>query len=142
MSESAITMTEKIIVKDEMDVIVARLRAREVARGIGFTTVDQARISLAAGELARVLAQNMDGPGEIIISGINTPGHVGVQVISTETKGAGSVLETVDGAVQDNGRINGLAKAIDLVDEGLVEDQGDQGTRVTLMKWLTNRSEL
>jgi len=139
MSEMAISMTERVIVNNDMDVIVARLRAREVARGIGFSTVDQARISLAAGELARVLAQNMDGPGEIIISGINTPGHVGVQVISTESTNAGSDTETFDNAAEDNGRMDGLAKAIDLVDEGLVEDQGKNGTRVTLMKWLTKQ---
>jgi serine/threonine-protein kinase RsbT len=137
MSETTIKTTERVIVNDDMDVIVARLRAREVARGIGFATVDQARISLAAGELARVLAQNMDGPGEIVISGINTPGQVGVQVISIESKTPSPSPEPSDDAAQDDGRMDGLAKAIDLVDEGSVEDQGEQGTRVTLMKWLT-----
>jgi serine/threonine-protein kinase RsbT len=134
MSET--TTTEKVIVNDDMDVIVARLRAREVARVLGFATVDQARISLAAGELARVLARNMGGPGEILISGINTPGHVGIQVISIESKNARPGTHPSDHADRDDGRMDGLAKAIDLVDEGSVEDQGEQGTRVTLMKWL------
>jgi serine/threonine-protein kinase RsbT len=129
---------KKIIINNDLDIVVARLRAREVAKEIGFGTIDQARISLAAGELARVLTRNTSGPGEIVISGIHTDGHLGIQVMSVSPKAAGGHIPALAGA--DNmlpTADNQLSGAIALVDEGLVEDEGEQGTRITLMKWLS-----
>jgi serine/threonine-protein kinase RsbT len=128
----------KIIINNDLDIVVARLRAREVAKEIGFGTIDQARISLAAGELARVLTRNLSGPGEIVISGIHTDGHLGIQVISVSPKTSGQKLPGTTAA--DGTPLaaeNELSGAMALVDEGVVEDQGEQGTRITLMKWLS-----
>jgi serine/threonine-protein kinase RsbT len=129
---------KKIIINNDLDIVVARLRAREVAKEIGFGTIDQARISLAAGELARVLTKNTSGPGEIVISGIHTDGHLGIQVISVSPKTADNKVQTVttpgSALHPTNNEISG---AMALVDEGLVEDEGEQGTRITLMKWLS-----
>ena len=71
----------KITIHNGLDIVVARLKAREVARVLGFGTIDQARISLAAGELARTLANSIKGEGEIVISGTNTNGQIGIQVV-------------------------------------------------------------
>jgi serine/threonine-protein kinase RsbT len=128
----------KIIINNDLDIVVARLRAREVAKEIGFGTIDQARISLAAGELARVLTRNLSGPGEIVISGIHTDGHLGIQVMSVSPKTSGQKLQ--DATAADGTPLaaeNELSGAMALVDEGVVEDQGEQGTRITLMKWLS-----
>ncbi len=134
MSETAESTVKRVLINSDLDIIVARLRAREVARSLGFGTIDQARISLAAGELARVLAQNMDEQGEIVISGVNAEGHMGIQVISINPKGTGqpAAPENAGEEIGDNT----LSSVLGLVDEGFVEDQGEQGTRVTLMKWL------
>jgi serine/threonine-protein kinase RsbT len=126
-----------IIINNDLDVVVARLRAREVAKEIGFGTIDQARISLAAGELARVLTRNMSAPGEIVISGIHTDGHLGIQVMSVSPKTTGERLHSA--AEGENTLLTAesqLSSAMALVDEGVVEDKGEQGTRITLMKWL------
>ena len=53
------SINRKITIHNDLDIVVARLKAREVARELGFGTIDQARISLAAGELARTLASSM-----------------------------------------------------------------------------------
>jgi len=134
MSETTKSTVKRVLINNDLDIIVARLRAREVARSLGFGTIDQARISLAAGELARVLAKNMDEQGEIVISGVNAEGHMGIQVISVNPKSTekSKSPETNSGDWQEET----LTSVLNLVDEGFVEDQGDQGTRVTLMKWL------
>ena len=38
----------KIYINNDLDVVTARMQAREMARQLGFRTADQARISLAA----------------------------------------------------------------------------------------------
>ncbi|MCI0395698.1 MAG: hypothetical protein L0332_25160 [Chloroflexi bacterium] len=123
--------TRRIIIHSDLDIIVARLKAREVAREMGFSTIDQARISLAAGELARALAKVMDSSGEIVISGINANGQCGVQVISVTPQAGPDGLENAGGVTDDH--YPEMADVAALVDECRVENQG---TRVTLMKWL------
>ena len=135
MSEAATSTSKRVEINNDLDIIVARLRAREVARSLGFGTIDQARISLAAGELARVLAQNMEEQGEILISGVNAEGHMGIQVISTSPKASTQPAEASDQAEEWDEEA--FSSVLGLVDEGFVEDQGDQGMRVTLMKWLS-----
>ena len=131
-------ISKRIIIHNDLDIAVARLQARDVAREIGFGTVDQARISLAAGELARVLSKGMGGKGEIIISGTNNGGNIGIQVVSSSPKHTNNseahqnhTDTTPSNSQQD------MSSALSLVDEYIVEDQGNQGTRVTLMKWLS-----
>ena len=63
MNKATRTITERIPIKSDLDIVAARLKVREVARDMGFGTIDQARISLAASELARTLAQNIGGQG-------------------------------------------------------------------------------
>lgn len=134
MSETSKSTVKRVIINNDLDIIVARLRAREIARDLGFGTIDQARISLAAGELARTLAENVGQQGEIVISGVQTKGHMGIQVVSINPKAAAqaSESETADGTEDST-----LSSVLGLVDEGFVEDKGEQGTRITLMKWLS-----
>jgi serine/threonine-protein kinase RsbT len=137
MSETAKNTTKRVLIHTDLDIIVARLRAREIARSMGFGTIDQARISLAAGELARVMANNMDEQGEILISGINTQGQLGIQVISVYPGGMPSATSSDNSVIADQWKDKALSDVMGLVDEGFVESSEDQGTRVTLMKWLS-----
>jgi anti-sigma regulatory factor (Ser/Thr protein kinase) len=105
-----------------------------MARQIGFGTADQARISLAASELARLLVWQIGAqPGEIILSPTNKNGHPGMQVACLLS------FEQISG---DNEAAElprsgaGLEGARQLVDESFIEPQGDKYARVTLMKWL------
>ncbi len=136
MSDTTQSTVKRVLISTDLDIIVARLRAREVARSLGFGTIDQARISLAAGELARVLAKNMDEQGEIVISGVNAQGHKGIQVISVNPKAVSRITKPMGQTVVEEMDNDTLSSVLGLVDEGFVEDQGEHGTRVTLMKWL------
>ncbi|OQY48017.1 MAG: hypothetical protein B6242_03525 [Anaerolineaceae bacterium 4572_78] len=119
--------TTRILINDDSDIITARIQARKIARQVGFGTVDQARISLAASELARLLIKfNIDVPAEILISRTASHGHSGIEVVGINPNIEDALQTTQDSA---------LLGAIELVDEYLVENS-EQGIRVTLMKWL------
>ena len=47
--------SKTIAVRDEFDVVTVRMRVRELARALGFSLVDQARIALATSSSARAL---------------------------------------------------------------------------------------
>jgi serine/threonine-protein kinase RsbT len=126
------SINRRIPINNELDIVIARLQARAVARELGFSTIDQARISLAAGDLARVLAQTVQSTGEIVISGANAQGHIGIQVVGVNP----NTVEEKEPS-QANAQKQEFFNAGSLVDEYLVENQEDNGTRVTLMKWLS-----
>ena len=67
-------MDNTIFVSSDLDVVMARIEARKLAKQMGFNTADQARISLAASELARALSWNNEAPGEIIFSAASQNG--------------------------------------------------------------------
>ncbi len=124
----------KIYINNDLDIVTARMQAREMARQIGFGTTDQARISLAASELARLLAWNTGKkPGEITLSPTNKNGHPGMQVACLLSFDQISS----DSEADQTPKQRGLDGARQLVDESSVEPQGDKYARVTLLKWLT-----
>jgi serine/threonine-protein kinase RsbT len=129
------TKERRIYVNNDLDVVVARMQAREMAKEIGFGTADQARISLAASELARVLSWNTSYSGEIILESTSRNGQSGIQINCLVTIGA---TPTPDEADQEAnvGRFRSIAGARQLVDESVMEAEGSKYTRVTLLKWL------
>lgn len=137
----------KIFVQDEVDVALVRLRTREIARAMGFGTVAQARISLAAGELARALSFAHTGQREIVITGTDTNGHVGIQVMcvapthfNSDNSNGNNVSVGLENQPQDENEAkvkHEIFNALNLIDDYLVEDQGYGGTRVTIKSWLS-----
>lgn len=130
------TLERKIYVNNDLDIVMARLQAREMAKQLGFGTADQARISLAASELARLLAWTVkQQPGEIVMSQASKNGHHGMQVTCLVC-----LQSTPDNPAADrneeSGQQHSLAGARYLVDESLIEPQNDASIRVTLTKWL------
>ena len=127
------SMERKIYINNDLDVVTARMQARELAKQMGFRTADQARISLAASELAKVLSWNTNVPGEIMMSDTSQNGHLGLRVVCTVK------LKYLAGADQSNqmsGLNRNLAGACQLVDESIVEEQDNTQALVTLIKWL------
>jgi serine/threonine-protein kinase RsbT len=127
----------KIYINNDLDVVTARMQAREMAKQLGFRTADQARISLAASELARVLSWNADSAGEIVMSDTSQNGHQGMQVAcQVELR----YLNTNDHRKQLDelsAPARSLAGACELVDESIVEERSNAQALVTLIKWLT-----
>ena len=130
MNETTKTVSKRIVINNDLDIVTARLRAREVAREMGFGTIDQARISLAASELARILVSGVASSGEILISGVNTNEHVGIQVTSIDA--TESDLSEIGQVKTEPIEDSALTNAMSLVDESLVEQVGHKRTRITL----------
>jgi serine/threonine-protein kinase RsbT len=115
----------RICINTDMDVAVARLQAREVARALGFGTVDQARISLATSELARSLSAVTPVMGEVWVSRLVRGTRIGLQIEYVHTE------RTTGGPI----RMADLVGAGHLMDECLVQDDPEHATHVTLVKW-------
>lgn len=112
-------------VHNETDIILARLRVRELARAQGFNVMNQARVSLAASSLARTLGLGGTHRGQITVEGLQDGGRsTGVRVVCTKT----------DGAEADYG-----AQTFDdlrlMVDELTVEELPSADLQVTMTKW-------
>ena len=126
----------RIYINNDLDIVVVRMQARELAKQMGFGTADQARISLAASELARVLSWNTEQAGEIIMADASENGQHGLRVACLVDLGRISAGNDTDGAQSVVASNRSLAGACQLVDESIVEEQDDNQARVTLIKWL------
>ncbi len=68
-----------VSLRSDWDVSVARMAARDLARRIGFSATDQARIATAASQLARqVVAGNTDG--RAVIRGVQRGTMQGIEL--------------------------------------------------------------
>ncbi|HSH04368.1 MAG TPA: hypothetical protein VLL52_17795 [Anaerolineae bacterium] len=127
-----ITSPKRIVIKNDLDIVVARLQAREIARDLGFNTSDQARISLAAGEIAKLLSSKGSTSGEILIAGVSNEQQVGIQVITTKLMNGHT---RYDYAATEKWSEDTLSAVLPLIDEGFVDQDDNRTTRVTLRKW-------
>lgn len=126
----------RIYVNNDLDIVVARMQTREMAKEMGFKTADQARISLAASELARVVSWDNSNTGELILSDANQNGHTGLQVTSLVKLAYMPTGDKADWAKEASVPGRSLAGACQLVDESIVEEQDSKYARVILIKWL------
>jgi len=130
-------MDNTIFVSSDLDVVMARIEARKLAKQMGFNTADQARISLAASELARALSWNNEAPGEINFSTASQNGQQGIQVVcfvKREYVAANNNGDTEPQEISIPNRC--LTGARQLVDESFIEEQEGQKAQITLIKWL------
>ncbi|MFK2826299.1 anti-sigma regulatory factor [Bacillus sp. B190/17] len=121
----------------EWDIVAARQLGRNVAKDLGFGTVDQARITTAISELARNIYLYAS-QGQVCIEKIEAVGKTGLIIIS-EDQGPGiqdirKVME--DGFSTSNGLGAGLPGVKRLVDEFTIESNPGEGTLVKAIKWL------
>jgi serine/threonine-protein kinase RsbT len=127
-----------IPVKSDLDIVSARVEGRNLAREMGFGTIDQARIATAISELARNVVLYA-GSGTVTIRVIATrDGRRGLEVLC-EDNGPGIAdlaLAQQDGYSTSGGLGMGLPGTRRLMDEFYIETELDVGTKVTVRKWL------
>ncbi len=88
---------ESIPINNDLDIVIARQKGREIAQGLGFSSIDLALIVTAISELTRNIityAQN----GFLILQVIEEQGHRGILVISMDQ---GPGIESIELALQD-----------------------------------------
>lgn len=132
---------ERVLIGGEDGIVVARQRAREIARQIGFGMVDQSRIATAVSELARnIVRYATGGAGEVtigVLPAVPQGRPMGIEIVAAD-KGPGIpdvALALQDGYTSGPGMGLGLPGARRLMDEMEIRSAPGEGTTVTIRKW-------
>ena len=134
------TIHSCVEIKNEWCIVASRQAGRDLAKELGFGTVDQARITTAISELARNIYLYAK-TGEIVIEIVeqsNPSLKKGLQVSAVD-KGPG--IEDVrqvmkDGFTTSGGLGAGLPGVRRLMDEFSIESTVGKGTTIVAIKWL------
>jgi signal transduction histidine kinase/CheY-like chemotaxis protein len=126
-----------VILRSEHDVVIARQRARQLARHLGFEGQDQARIATAVSEMARNVTQYAkEGRVEFSLEGSTAPQLLAIAV-TDEGPGIPNLDQILAGKYQSQtGMGLGLLGARRLMDQFRVDSAPGRGTRVQLRKFL------
>jgi serine/threonine-protein kinase RsbT len=125
-----------IPVREQADVAIARLRARELARLVGLAGAAVEAVAAAVSEIAQNIASHA-GWGEIALAPARRRGRHGLVVIARD---AGPGIDDIERAMEDGfstrGTLGlGLAAARRLMDEFALRSRPGSGTTVVMMKW-------
>ncbi|HEY0605518.1 MAG TPA: anti-sigma regulatory factor [Herpetosiphonaceae bacterium] len=125
-----------IMISSDLDIVAARMVARDTARALGFGAIDQARIATAISELARNIYLYA-GEGSVTVKEATNGLRRGIEVVC-EDRGPGIAdinLVMQDGYTSSKGMGMGLPGAKRLMDEFEISSRVGQGTRVICRKW-------
>ena len=126
-----------IPVEEELDIVSARQAGREVSRSLGFSLVDQTRITTAISELARNIILYA-GAGTITIRKVNRGPSLAIEIVA-EDNGPGIVdVEKAmkDGFSTSGGLGAGLPGVRRLMDEFELTTKVGKGTTIRAIKWI------
>lgn len=125
-----------ISIRSDLDIIAARMAAREFARKLGFSTIDQARIATATSELARIILTDA-GEGSISIWQLQPDSRSGIELVLEDKRTQGTDNHNIwQNWVDPCEHVaTGLTAVRRLMDE--LEIKNDNGTSVTVTcrKW-------
>ncbi|HLQ97740.1 MAG TPA: anti-sigma regulatory factor [Candidatus Dormibacteraeota bacterium] len=133
-------LKSSINIKYEWDIVEARQLGRDIARGLGFGTVDQARITTAISELARNIYLYA-GQGKMCFEVIENVNQKGICLIALdEGPGIKDIsLVMQDGFTTSGGLGTGLPGVKRLMDEFDVKSEIGKGTKIETIKWVRDK---
>jgi serine/threonine-protein kinase RsbT len=125
-------------VKTDLDIVSARVEGRNLARELGFGTIDQARIATAISELARNIVLYAPEGKVTVRAIVSDGGGQGIEVVCEDNGPGIANVELVmqDGYSTSSGLGMGLPGTTRLMDEFEIETKLGVGTRVTVRRWL------
>lgn|SRR5690606_17676425 len=124
-------------IQTEWDIVAARQLGRNVAKELGFGTVDQARITTAISELARNIYLYA-GQGKIEIQRLTENGVNGILIIAADSgPGIPDVRKVMEDGFSTSGGLGaGLPGVKRLMDDFKIETTLGEGTDIRATKWL------
>ena len=127
-----------IPVKSDLDIVSARVEGRNLAKEMGFGTIDQARIATAISELARNIVLYAPKGRVTVRAIVSDDGGQGIEVVCEDDGPGIANVELVmqDGYSTSSGLGMGLPGTKRLMDEFDIETRLGVGTKVTVRKWL------
>lgn len=130
-------LKSSINIHHEWDIVEARQLGRDIAKSLGFGSVDQARITTAISELARNIYLYA-GHGIMSFEIIEYVDRKGIRLIASD-KGPGIKdisLVMEDGYTTSGGLGTGLPGVKRLMDEFDLKSEVDKGTTIETIKWV------
>ncbi len=129
-------MPKVINIQSDLDIVAARMAARDMAKAMGFGAIDQARIATAISELARNIYLYA-GEGTVTVSEVQQGIRKGLEVVC-EDQGPGIEdisLVMTDGYTTSKGMGMGMPGARRLMDDFEIISIVGEGTKITCRKW-------
>jgi len=132
-----------IAIRHEQDVVIARQRAREIARLVGFDGQDQTRIATAVSEIVRnAFRYAKSGKVEFAIEGSSSPQLLLVRV-RDQGPGIADLAHVMSGQYRSTtGMGVGIIGAHRLMDKVEIDSKPGVGTDVLMKKILPHRAPL
>jgi serine/threonine-protein kinase RsbT len=126
-----------IPILSDLDIVMARVEGRNMARDLGFGVIDQARIATAISELTRNIVLYA-GTGAITLRPIETPQRRGLEIVCADTGPGITDVNLVmrEGYSSRRGLGMGLPGTRRLMDEFEIRSKSGEGTVITARKWL------
>ncbi|MDG5472820.1 anti-sigma regulatory factor [Jeotgalibacillus sp. ET6] len=126
-----------VTILNEWDIVAARQLGRNVAKELGFGTVDQARITTAISELARNIYLYA-GQGQLCIDRLNEHGKTGLRIIAAdEGPGIPDIRKVMEDGFSTSGGLGaGLPGVRRLMDDFNIDSNPGEGTDIRATKWL------
>ncbi len=136
--DTSIGALSVISIRSDLDIIAARMAVRDVARKIGFSTVDQARIATATSELTRNILVHAN-EGRVTIREVRSNNRRGIELIF-EDQGPG--IPDVNRTLKEDSVLAGasgfgLAGSRRLMDQMEIDTTIGLGSTITCYKWLS-----
>ena len=132
-------MTESLHfqILNDLDIVMARVEGRNLARSLGFGVIDQARVATAISELTRNIVLYA-GKGTVTLRVIETPQRRGLEIVCADSgPGIADVaLVMREGYSSRRGLGMGLPGTRRLMDEFEIRSRLGEGTVITARKWL------
>lgn len=131
------TLNSCVTIQKEWDIVAARQLGRELAKKIGFGTVDQARIATAISEIARNIYLYAR-EGQINFEIIDSVEQKGLCIVALDTgPGIKDIsLAMEDGYSTSGGLGAGLPGVKRLMDDFFINSEEGKGTEVRVLKWV------
>lgn len=129
--------SEELPIREDSHVIQLTSHIRQQASGMGMNLLDQTKLSTAASELARNILVH-GGGGKAQLECVRNNPKIGIRLIFTDT---GPGIANMEQAMQSGystgtGMGLGLPGAKQLADEFHLTSIVDEGTTVTIVKWV------
>jgi len=131
----------KINIANELDVVLAYKRAKQLSEKLGITIANQTKFATAVSEICRNVVEHV-GNGSIAFS---LPEEHGIKYIEAIVSDRGRGIGNIDFLLKQNrnsstAKGTGLANSRKLVDFFNIESEFEKGTRVTLRQRLPHNA--
>lgn len=125
-----------IAINTDADVVTARQEGRSLAQKLGFSPVDQARITTAISELARNIVV-YGVRGVVTVREASSDGRRGIEVnFDDEGPGIADIAEAMmQGFTSGRGLGAGLPGTKRLMDDFEIKSAPGEGCYITIRKW-------